>query len=225
MSEASARPVKVAPSVLLCDYGRLADEIASVEAAGADLLHLDVMDGRFVPNITYGMPIVEAIRKSTRLPLNTHLMIVDPGRFVREFADLGSDIITVHVEACLHLDKTLRDIRECGAKAGVAISPATPVCAIEEVLPLIDAVVVMSVNPGFGGQKFIEGAVDKTRRVAKMVAGMPVEIEVDGGVSVETAKRVWDAGATVLVAGSAVFRRPDRKAAIEDLRRAAIAGL
>ncbi|RJS22580.1 ribulose-phosphate 3-epimerase [Corallococcus sp. H22C18031201] len=214
------RPVRIAPSLLSSDFGRLAEEVRAVEAAGADLIHVDVMDGRFVPNITLGPVIVEAIKRVATKPLDVHLMIVEPEKYVDAFVKAGADIVTVHVEASPHLHRTLQHIRHAGAKASVVLNPATPLVAIEEVLGELDMVLLMSVNPGFGGQSFIETTVDKVRRLRAMLdaRGLNVDIEVDGGINAQTAKRVVDAGATVLVAGSYVFGAKDYAAAIRSLR-------
>ena len=217
----SAR-VKVAPSILAADFGRLAEEIRAVEAAGADYIHVDVMDGRFVPNISMGPVVVEAARKVTELPLDVHLMIVEPERYVEAFAKAGANLLTVHVEASPHLHRTLQQIRVLGVKPAVVLNPATPLSSIEEVLSEVDQVLVMSVNPGFGGQAFIEKSVERVRQLSHMLRAQGLEgrvdIEIDGGINAETAPRVVEAGATVLVAGSAVFGQPDYHKAIESLR-------
>lgn len=212
----------IAPSLLSCDFGRLADEIKAVEAAGADWIHVDVMDGRFVPNITIGPLIVEAARRATSLPLDVHLMIVEPERYVETFAKAGADIIVVHAEATTHLHRTLQTIRGLGKKAGVAFNPATPVDALEHVADLVDLVLVMSVNPGFGGQSFIPAALPKITRSRQIEAerGVSYYVEVDGGVSPATARVVKQAGADVLVAGNAVFKAPDYREAISLIRTA-----
>ena len=214
----------IAPSLLSCDFARLAEEIEAVEQAGADWLHLDVMDGRFVPNITFGMPIVAAMKKVSTKPLDTHLMIVEPDRYIEGFAEAGSDWITVHAEACPHLHRSLQAIRATGAKAGVSLNPATPLTAIEEVLEECDQVLIMTVNPGFGGQRFIERGLDRIARLRQMIDALPQDqrplISVDGGVKPGTAEQVVAAGADVLVAGSAVFKAPDYSQAIATLRSA-----
>ena len=201
--------VKISPSILSADFARLAEGVAEAEAGGADWIHVDVMDGHFVPNITIGVPVVSALRKVTKLPLDVHLMIEAPERYVDAFADAGADWLTVHQEASVHLHRTLQAIRHRGVKAGVSINPATPLSAIEEVLPWVDLVLVMSVNPGFGGQSFIPTSTGRIRRLRKQLeaAGLgDVEIEVDGGIGPDTAGEVAAAGATVLVAGAAVYR-------------------
>jgi ribulose-phosphate 3-epimerase len=210
--------VKIAPSILSADFSRLGDEIRAVEAAGADWIHVDVMDGRFVPNITIGPPVVRAARRATRLPLDVHLMIVEPERYVAEFAAAGADVITVHAEACVHLHRTLQMIRDLGKKAGVAFNPATSVDPLAHVAGLADLVLVMSVNPGFGGQKFIESALPKIRAVRSLAPG--AEIEVDGGIGADNAAAVKGAGATVLVAGNAVYASGDYARAISAIRAA-----
>jgi ribulose-phosphate 3-epimerase len=199
--------VRIAPSILSADFARLGDQIAEAERGGADWIHVDVMDGHFVPNITIGPLIVEAARRATDLPLDVHLMIESPDRYLEAFATAGAHTLTVHYEACTHLHRTLQAIRALGVSPGVAINPHTPASLLQEVLPLTDLVVVMSVNPGFGGQAFIPGAVDKIRQVREMLdrLGSDAEIEVDGGVTPDTAPDVVAAGATVLVAGSAVY--------------------
>ena len=199
--------IKIAPSILSADFGRLGEQVAEAERAGADYVHVDIMDGHFVPNITMGPLVVQAVRRATSLPLDVHMMIASPERYVDEFVDAGADIITVHVEACTHLHRVVHQIRENGAKAGAALNPATPPSAVEEVLADLDQVLVMTVNPGFGGQAFIHGAVDKIRRVRKRLdaLGLDTDLEVDGGISGATAKTAVDAGARVLVAGSAVY--------------------
>ncbi|MCP4603157.1 MAG: ribulose-phosphate 3-epimerase [Proteobacteria bacterium] len=213
--------IKIAPSILSCDFGRLAEEIQAAEAAGADWIHIDVMDGRFVPNITIGPLIVKAARRATDLPLDVHLMIVEPDRYVPEFADAGADYIAVHSEACIHLHRTLQVIRSLGKKAGVAFNPATPIDALEHVLSLTDLVVIMSVNPGFGGQKFIEAAIPKIHRARELIekSNYDIEIEVDGGVGPTNSKKVKQAGANVLVAGSAVYGTDDYARAIEMIKK------
>ena len=201
--------VKISPSILSADFARLAESVAEAEAGGADWIHVDVMDGRFVPNITIGVPVVAALRKVTELPLDVHLMIEAPERFVDAFADAGADWLTVHQEASVHLHRTLQAIRNRGVRAGVSLNPATPLTAIEEALPYLDMVLVMSVNPGFGGQSFIPTSTDKVRRLRRRLdeAGLgEVEIEVDGGIGPDTAGEIAAAGATVLVAGAAVYR-------------------
>ncbi|HEV8643589.1 MAG TPA: ribulose-phosphate 3-epimerase [Methylomirabilota bacterium] len=213
--------MKIAPSILSADFAALADDIARVEAGGADQLHVDVMDGRFVPNITIGPVVVEAIRKRTRLPLDVHLMIVEPERYLADFVSAGADMVTVHVEACPHLQRALAQIRELGAKAGAALNPATHPEALQYVLDDLDLVLVMSVNPGFGGQKFIPSAYPKIRHVRTLLGGRPVEVSVDGGVKVEHARPLAEHGATVLVAGSAIFGTADPAAVVKEMRSAA----
>ncbi len=213
--------IKIAPSILSADYAILADEIARVEAGGADVLHVDVMDGHFVPNITIGIPVVEAIRKRTRLPLDLHLMITNPDAFLERFVKAGGDWLTVHVEACPHLHRTLGRIRELGARAGVALNPATPPGVIDYALDSADLVLVMSVNPGFGGQKFIPTTYPKVRDVRERIGPRGVEVEIDGGVKLEHVKRLADHGATVLVAGSAIFEAKDPAAEVRRMREAA----
>jgi ribulose-phosphate 3-epimerase len=216
--------VKIAPSLLSADFAALAEDIARVEAGGADLLHVDVMDGRFVPNLTVGPVVVEAIRKRTRLPLDVHLMIVEPERYVGDFVRAGADLVTVHVEAAPHLQRALAQIREAGARAGAALNPATPPDTIRYVLDDLDLVLVMSVNPGFGGQAFIPAVLPKVRQVRTWLGDRPVDVSVDGGVKVEHARPLAEHGASILVAGSAIFGAPDPARVIGELRRAADGG-
>jgi len=217
--------VKIAPSILSADFARLADAVAEAEAAGADWIHVDVMDGHFVPNITIGVPVVAALRRVTRLPLDVHLMIEQPDRYVDAFVDAGADWLTVHQEASVHMHRTVERIRQLGAKPGVSINPATPWSALSEILPYVDMILVMSVNPGFGGQTFIPTS---TRKIADLRRELdehglwPIELEVDGGISARTAGEVVAAGATVLVAGAAVFNKAGSVAEnIRSLRAAA----
>ncbi|AIE59609.1 ribulose-phosphate 3-epimerase [Bacillus methanolicus] len=212
--------IKIAPSILSADFSKLAEEIKDVEQAGADYIHVDVMDGHFVPNITFGQLIVEAIRPVTKLPLDVHLMIQHPDQYIETFAKAGADYITVHVEACPHLHRTIHLIKSFGVKAGVVLNPSTPVETIKHIIDDVDMVLLMSVNPGFGGQNFIPNVIEKIKQVKEMAISknLSVEIEVDGGVNNETAKHCIEAGADVLVAGSAVFSQKDRKKAISALR-------
>jgi ribulose-phosphate 3-epimerase len=219
------RPLRIAPSILAADFARLGEEVRAVEAAGADLLHVDVMDGRFVPNITLGPAIVAAIRKVTTLPLDVHLMIVEPERYIEAFAQAGADLISVHLEASPHLHRTVQQIRGLGKKAAVAVNPHSPLDGLDVVLADLDMVLLMSVNPGFGGQKFIEAVLPKISALRSEIdrRGLPTEIEVDGGIDPVTAPAVIEAGATILVAGSAVFHAKDGDygAAITALRTSA----
>ncbi len=212
--------ILVAPSILSADFARLGEEIAAVEAAGADWLHVDVMDGRFVPNITIGPPVVKALRRVTKLPLDVHLMIVEPERYVDAFAEAGADTITVHVEACTHLHRTLAHIRSLGKRAGVTLNPSTNEDTLRYVLDVADQILVMSVNPGFGGQTLIREVLPKVAAIRKMIdeRGLPIDLEIDGGITAETAKDAIAAGARVLVAGNAVFNTKDYKSAIEAIR-------
>jgi len=197
----------IAPSILSADFSRLGDEIAAIEAAGADWIHIDVMDGHFVPNLTIGPGLVASIRKTTRLPFDVHLMIENPERYIDAFAEAGADGITVHVEASLHLQQTVALIRERGLRAGVSLNPATPLVQIEPILSDIDLLLIMTVNPGFGGQKFIEGSLPRIRQAKEMIraAALEVLLEVDGGVTLKNIRSIADAGAGILVAGSAIF--------------------
>jgi ribulose-phosphate 3-epimerase len=216
-------PIRIAPSILSADFGRLADEVRAVEAAGADWIHVDVMDGRFVPNITIGPLVVEAVRKVTRLPIDAHLMIVEPERYVEAFARAGADLISVHAEASPHLHRTLQAIRAAGARPAVALNPATPLDCLEYVLGDVDMVLLMTVNPGFGGQSYIPAVTEKVRRLRRMAdeRGQELEIEVDGGIKPSTVGAVVEAGANAFVAGTAVFGAKDYRTAIHDIRTAA----
>lgn len=215
--------IKISPSVLSADFTKLTAQLSALEAAGADYLHVDVMDGRFVPNITIGPFIVEALKRATKLPLDVHLMIEEPERYIADFAKAGASIITVHAEATRHLHKVVQGIRELGARPGVTINPGTPICAIEDVLADVDLVLIMSVNPGFSGQNFIPGALKRIETVRKMItaAGLKTELEVDGGIKVSNIAQAAAAGADVFVSGSGVFGTPDYKKTIAAMRAAA----
>jgi ribulose-phosphate 3-epimerase len=212
--------VDIAPSILSADFTRLAEEIRTVEEAGATVLHVDVMDGHFVPNITIGLPVVRSLRKATKMTIDTHLMISEPGRYAAEFAKAGADMVSVHIEADAHIQRTLTAIREAGAQAGVAINPATSLSTLDEVLQYTDFVLLMSVNPGFGGQKFVSGSIAKLRRLRQMILeqGLNVRIEIDGGVDENNAADVVEAGAEILVAGTAIFGKDDPAAAVKKLK-------
>ncbi|MBL8042715.1 MAG: ribulose-phosphate 3-epimerase [Nitrospira sp.] len=214
------RTVRIAPSILSADFARLAEEVSRVEKAGADWLHIDVMDGHFVPNLTVGPPIVDALRKVTTLPLDVHLMMTNPDAFIAEFAEAGADYLTVHVEACPHLHRTVQSIKERGVKAGVTLNPATPAVALSEIVRDADLILIMSVNPGFGGQKFIPSSLEKIAEVRTLIdrTRSHALLEVDGGIKPDNADAILSAGADVLVAGSAVFSGGDYAAAITALR-------
>ena len=213
-------PLRIAPSILSADFGRLADEVRAIEAAGADLVHVDVMDGRFVPNITIGPLVVEAVRKVTKLPIDAHLMIVEPERYVEAFAKAGANLVSVHAEVSPHLHRTLQAIRAAGARPAVALNPSTPLSALEYVLGDCDMVLVMTVNPGFGGQRYIEACTEKVRRLRAMAEerGQPLDIEVDGGIKLDNIDRVVAAGANVIVSGSGIFGTPDYARTISAMR-------
>ncbi len=223
----NARPIKIAPSILSSNFARLADEVAAVEAAGADFLHVDVMDGHFVPNLTVGPLIVESLRKVTSLPLDVHLMITNTDAFIPKFAQAGANYLTVHTETCPHLRRTMQLIKEHGVKAGVTLKPSTSLATLEEVIADADIVLIMSVNPGFGGQKFIPEVLDKIARARDLIVrtGSQALLEVDGGIKVDNAAEVIKAGADVLVAGSAIFNSPNYAETIQAFRTAVHAPL
>jgi len=210
---------EIAPSILSADFTRLAEEIHAVEQGGARVLHVDVMDGQFVPNITIGLPVVKSIRKVTDLTIDCHLMIEEPSRYAVKFVEAGANMVSVHVEADVHLQRTLCAIREAGGLSGVAINPATPLASLEEALPFADFILLMSVNPGFGGQKFISTSIDKLRRLRRMIdeRGLATRIEIDGGIGAENIRKVVESGAEIIVAGSAVFGDGKPTEAVKDL--------
>lgn len=210
---------EIAPSILSADFTKLAEEIRAIEKGGATVLHFDVMDGRFVPNITVGLPVLKSVRKATKMTIDAHLMIVEPNRYAVEFVKAGADMVSVHVEADVHLQRTLTAIREAGGKAGIAINPATPLSALEEALPHADFILLMSVNPGFGGQKFISTSLDKLRRLRQMIdeRGLDVKIEIDGGIDAGNIQKIVESGAEIIVAGSAVFGGGKPTEAVKEL--------
>lgn len=214
--------IKIAPSILSADFANLAQSIQVVEQAGAEYLHIDVMDGHFVPNITIGPLVVKALRPHSNMLFDVHLMIEHPDRYIADFVQAGADLVCVHAEACTHLHRCVSQVKEMGAKVGVALNPHTPLSTIEYVLPMLDLVLLMTVNPGFGGQKFIPEVLPKIEKLAQMIKerGLATEIEVDGGVNIDTASLVAKAGASVLVAGSAIFGTPNPAQAVEEIRRA-----
>lgn len=218
MSASHSSKIQIAPSLLACDFGRLKEEIAKVEEAGADVLHVDVMDGHFVPNITIGFPVIESIRKITRLPIDAHLMIAEADRYLETFNSVGCDWISVHVEACPHLHRTLSRIKELGMKAGIAVNPGTSLSALDGALTDSDFVLLMSVNPGFGGQRFIANSIQRIKDLKKKIGSHNVQIEIDGGIKMENAKEVTDAGAEILVVGTGLFAQADYKATIKKLK-------
>ena len=214
--------VEIAPSILSADFTRLAEEIAAVERGGATIVHVDVMDGHFVPNITVGLPVVRSLARATQLPLDTHLMISEPGRYAEQFVDAGAQMVSVHVEADPHIHRTLAAIRKKGAKAGVVLNPATSLSALDEVLQYADYVLLMSVNPGFGGQQFIPASVERVRRLRRMIEerGLETRIEIDGGIDLTNIEKVAAAGAEIMVAGTAVFGQGDPAGAVRGLLNA-----
>ena len=219
--------IKIAPSILAADFSKLAEEVIEVDKAGADLIHIDVMDGHFVPNISMGAIVVEALRPITKLPLDVHLMIENPDAYIEQFAKAGADYITVHVEACRHLHRTLQLIRSTGAKSGVVLNPHTPVESILHVLDQVDMVLFMTVNPGFGGQKFIHSVLPKVKQLSTIIKeqNLPIEIEIDGGVDEETIIPCVEAGATILVAGSAIYSKENREEALQQIKAAGLGAL
>jgi ribulose-phosphate 3-epimerase len=220
----NGRTIDIAPSILSADFSRLSEEIEAVERGGATILHVDVMDGHFVPNLTVGLPVVKSISRSTRLPIDAHLMISEPGRYAEQFVEAGAKMVSVHIEADAHLHRTLHSIKEAGAQAGVVLNPATPIESLTESLPFADYVLVMSVNPGFGGQRFISTSVDKVRRLRRMIEDRKLDtrIEIDGGIDKENIATVVAAGAEIIVAGSAIFGSQDPEAAVRGLREATV---
>jgi len=218
------RKIDIAPSILSANFSCLGTEIEAVERGGADILHVDVMDGHFVPNITIGLPVVKSLSASTRLPIDTHLMISEPGRYAEQFVKAGARMVSVHVEADAHLHRTITAIRNAGALAGVVLNPSTPVASVEEALNFVDYVLVMSVNPGFGGQKFIEQSLEKVRRLRHMIdsRGLKVRIEIDGGIDRSNIEKVVAAGAEIIVAGSAIFGGSNPELAVKELRDATV---
>lgn len=223
MADNREAPIKIAPSILAADFGRMAAEINEVAAAGADMIHVDVMDGRFVPNLTMGADMVRMVRSTTHLPIDVHLMVGEPERHVEGFAEAGADWITIHLEATANVQATLHSIKELGKRAGLALNPQSAETSLEYLLDDVDLILVMTINPGFAGQAFLPGMLPKLRRIQRLVseAGRSIAIEVDGGIGPRTARLVADAGADTLVAGTAVFRRPDRGQAISEIRTAA----
>lgn len=214
--------IRIAPSILSADFGRLGEQLAEAERGGAEWIHLDVMDGRFVPNLTFGAPIIRAVQRLTQLPLDVHLMVLEPEHYIDEFAEAGATMFTFHPEATIHVQRQLARVREKGMRVGLALNPASPLSLLEEVVDELDLVLLMSVNPGFGGQHYIETVTDKIRRVRALLDkhGSRAALEVDGGITVETIRRAWEAGADTFVAGTAVFGQPDPAAAIGRLKAA-----
>jgi len=224
MTSHHASMIDIAPSILSADFARLAEEIQIVERAGASILHVDVMDGRFVPNITIGLPVVKAISRATRLPIDAHLMIVEPGQYAEQFVEAGANMVSIHIEADPHAHRTLSGIRAAGAQAGIAINPGTSLSAIDEALRFADYVLLMSVNPGFGGQKFIPESLEKLRRLRRMIdeRGLKTRIEIDGGIDADNIAEVAAAGAEIIVSGSAIFGADDPGIALRRLREATV---